>query len=254
LHVDVYGRMGEMENNDYTSEISLNLNDYLDDKSTFEEYDVELKNPDGTIETLTSFDRVLEYLPLYATEYGTGYATYYSLTLTAKYFTVILYVDDNYLGEKNFLKSHKPTFNQILTTFGDIVYDNYSWSFYTHNGYPGPTSGEETVNYSLTAYGYDNMPALSIVYNNTIYKVRHTSSLTLFEAIEAVNTAYNLSLTFEDYLWNMGGEYLTDGNTIVVYEGSSETIYVSTLDRCLNDKGYILPGLGDAGDRLFGTK
>ena len=32
------------------------------------------------------------------------------------------------------------------------------------------------------------------------------------------------------------------------------TIYVSTLDRCLNDKGYILPGLGDAGDRLFGTK
>jgi uracil phosphoribosyltransferase len=31
-------------------------------------------------------------------------------------------------------------------------------------------------------------------------------------------------------------------------------IYVSTLDRQLNDHGYILPGLGDAGDRLFGTK
>ena len=31
-------------------------------------------------------------------------------------------------------------------------------------------------------------------------------------------------------------------------------IYVSTLDRELNDKCYILPGLGDAGDRLFGTK
>ena len=31
-------------------------------------------------------------------------------------------------------------------------------------------------------------------------------------------------------------------------------IYVSTLDRGLNDKCYILPGLGDAGDRLFGTK
>ncbi len=31
-------------------------------------------------------------------------------------------------------------------------------------------------------------------------------------------------------------------------------VYVSTLDRQLNDKGYILPGLGDAGDRLFGTK
>ena len=31
-------------------------------------------------------------------------------------------------------------------------------------------------------------------------------------------------------------------------------IYVSTLDRQLNEHGYILPGLGDAGERLFGTK
>ena len=31
-------------------------------------------------------------------------------------------------------------------------------------------------------------------------------------------------------------------------------IYVPTLDRCLNENGYILPGLGDAGDGLFGTK
>lgn len=31
-------------------------------------------------------------------------------------------------------------------------------------------------------------------------------------------------------------------------------IYVAEVDRCLNDHGYILPGLGDAGDRLFGTK
>jgi uracil phosphoribosyltransferase len=30
-------------------------------------------------------------------------------------------------------------------------------------------------------------------------------------------------------------------------------IYTAAVDRCLNDKGYILPGLGDAGDRLFGT-
>ena len=31
-------------------------------------------------------------------------------------------------------------------------------------------------------------------------------------------------------------------------------IYISTLDRCLNERCYILPGLGDAGDRIFGTK
>jgi uracil phosphoribosyltransferase len=32
------------------------------------------------------------------------------------------------------------------------------------------------------------------------------------------------------------------------------TIVAAALDRCLNSHGYILPGLGDAGDRLFGTK
>jgi uracil phosphoribosyltransferase len=31
-------------------------------------------------------------------------------------------------------------------------------------------------------------------------------------------------------------------------------IYAAALDRQLNDHGYILPGLGDAGDRLFGTR
>lgn len=31
-------------------------------------------------------------------------------------------------------------------------------------------------------------------------------------------------------------------------------IYCAVCDRQLNDKSYILPGLGDAGDRLFGTK
>jgi uracil phosphoribosyltransferase len=30
-------------------------------------------------------------------------------------------------------------------------------------------------------------------------------------------------------------------------------IYAAAIDRELNDKGYILPGLGDAGDRIFGT-
>ena len=31
-------------------------------------------------------------------------------------------------------------------------------------------------------------------------------------------------------------------------------VFISTLDRGLNENGYIVPGLGDAGDRLFGTK
>ena len=30
-------------------------------------------------------------------------------------------------------------------------------------------------------------------------------------------------------------------------------LFVGTIDEKLNEKGYIVPGLGDAGDRLFGT-
>ena len=40
-----------------------------------------------------------------------------------------------------------------------------------------------------------------------------------------------------------------------VWRGSTldVPVYAAALDRQLNDNGYILPGLGDAGDRLFGT-
>ena len=31
-------------------------------------------------------------------------------------------------------------------------------------------------------------------------------------------------------------------------------VYTAAVDQRLNEKGYILPGLGDAGDRMFGTK
>lgn len=40
----------------------------------------------------------------------------------------------------------------------------------------------------------------------------------------------------------------------VVNEAHPEVpIYVAAIDECLNDHGYIVPGLGDAGDRIFGT-
>ncbi|HAD40781.1 MAG TPA: uracil phosphoribosyltransferase, partial [Plesiomonas shigelloides] len=31
-------------------------------------------------------------------------------------------------------------------------------------------------------------------------------------------------------------------------------LYCASVDKCLNEKGYIIPGLGDAGDKIFGTK
>ena len=40
-----------------------------------------------------------------------------------------------------------------------------------------------------------------------------------------------------------------------IEEGDSKVpIYTAALDRQLDDQGYILPGLGDAGDRMFGTR
>jgi uracil phosphoribosyltransferase len=31
-------------------------------------------------------------------------------------------------------------------------------------------------------------------------------------------------------------------------------IYTASVDQRLNEQGYIIPGLGDAGDKIFGTK
>ncbi len=45
-----------------------------------------------------------------------------------------------------------------------------------------------------------------------------------------------------------------EGIARVHAEHPDVAIVVASVDRCLNEKGYILPGLGDAGDRLYGTK
>ncbi|HMB95209.1 MAG TPA: uracil phosphoribosyltransferase [Tepidisphaeraceae bacterium] len=44
-----------------------------------------------------------------------------------------------------------------------------------------------------------------------------------------------------------------EGVTALHREHPEVPIYCAAIDRQLNDKGYILPGLGDAGDRIFGT-
>lgn len=45
-----------------------------------------------------------------------------------------------------------------------------------------------------------------------------------------------------------------EGIERLMKEHSDVQLYVGQLDRCLNDDAYICPGLGDAGDRIFGTK
>ena len=45
-----------------------------------------------------------------------------------------------------------------------------------------------------------------------------------------------------------------EGVARVQREHPDVDIYVAAMDLRLNEHGYIVPGLGDAGDRLFGTK
>lgn len=45
-----------------------------------------------------------------------------------------------------------------------------------------------------------------------------------------------------------------EGVKVVNHDHPDVPIYVAALDDHLNDHGYIVPGLGDAGDRIFGTK
>ena len=65
-----------------------------------------------------------------------------------------------------------------------------------------------------------------------------------------------------DVLKRDGAKNIKLVNLVASPEGIAEVhkyhpdvdIYVASIDEKLNDHGYIVPGLGDAGDRLFGTK
>lgn len=68
--------------------------------------------------------------------------------------------------------------------------------------------------------------------------------------------------TAVDFLKKSGCKKIKLMSIIAVPEGIATVtqrhpdlqVYCAVVDRELNEKGYILPGLGDAGDRLFGTK
>ncbi len=77
----------------------------------------------------------------------------------------------------------------------------------------------------MLATGGSASAAITLLKNKGVKKIKLMSIIAAPEGIETVATAH-----------------------------PDVEIYVSTLDRCLNENGYILPGLGDAGDRLFGTK
>lgn len=70
-------------------------------------------------------------------------------------------------------------------------------------------------------------------------------------AVDAIQALKNRGCKYIKFMAIIGAP---EGVSKVAEAHPDVNIYVSTLDRCLNEHGYILPGLGDAGDRLFGTK
>lgn len=44
-----------------------------------------------------------------------------------------------------------------------------------------------------------------------------------------------------------------EGVEVIQKDHPDVNVYIGALDKCLNQNAYIVPGLGDAGDRLFGT-
>lgn len=44
-----------------------------------------------------------------------------------------------------------------------------------------------------------------------------------------------------------------EGVRVINEDHPDVPVYVAAVDECLNERGYIVPGLGDAGDRIFGT-
>ena len=65
-----------------------------------------------------------------------------------------------------------------------------------------------------------------------------------------------------DFVKQRGGKDITfmcliaapEGIEVLQKEHPDVDIYIAAKDECLNENAYILPGLGDAGDRLYGTK
>ena len=112
-------------------------------------------------------------------------------------------------------------------------------------GHVGLVRDEETleaVEYYLNLPA--DMPERDIVLLDPMLATGHSSA----KALDLVKSSTPRSIRFVSLVAAPEG-------VAHLHERHPEVpIFTAALDRELNDRGYILPGLGDAGDRLFGTK
>jgi uracil phosphoribosyltransferase len=89
-------------------------------------------------------------------------------------------------------------------------------------------------------------------------KLNNNSKIILLDPMLATGGSASVALNF---LKKKGGKGIVFTCLVAAPEGLSKIykdhkdvpVYAAALDRELNNRGYILPGLGDAGDRTFGT-
>ena len=112
-------------------------------------------------------------------------------------------------------------------------------------GHVGLVRDEETleaVEYYLNLPA--DMPERDLVLLDPMLATGHSSA----KALDLVKSSNPRSIRFVSLV------AAPEGVTHLQERHPDVPITTAALDRELNDKGYILPGLGDAGDRLFGTK
>ena len=91
---------------------------------------------------------------------------------------------------------------------------------------PGPIDQRTTVvPHPMLATGGSAVPAVNFIKEHGGKKIKFMSIIAAPEGLERLHRAH-----------------------------PDIQIYVGHVDRCLNENAYICPGLGDAGDRIFGTK
>jgi len=93
-------------------------------------------------------------------------------------------------------------------------------------------------------------------------KLPNPISLRTILAMDPMLATGGSAIAAIDFIKEHGGKHIKFLSIIAAPEGIEKLskahpdvdIYVGRIDRELNKKAYILPGLGDAGDRIFGTQ
>ena len=150
--------------------------------------------------------------------------------------------------------------------FSGYVYDTESGLYYLQSRYYNPetsrfinadilvSTGQGLLGNNMFAYCGNNPVSRIDSYDGesvTFHYNRHEDNAYIEKKLPAI-----------DFIKQRGGKDITFLCVIAAPIGLEKLmeahpdikIFVGNLDRELNEKAYICPGLGDAGDRIFGTK